>query len=1370
MELMGTLGLDVSGFVQGKDRAKAGLTELESASREAGGQIGYTAEQINATNSMLNQFAANAGAAGLALSAGFTIPIVGLASEALNLASSFQQATIGFTTMMGSATAAGQFLSELRDFAASSPFEFPDLQRAATRLQAMGFAATAVIPIMTGIGDAVAGLGGGQELINRITTALGQMNAKGKVSAEEMNQLAEAGINAWGALAQSLSVSIPRAMEMAKAGMITSTQAIPAILEGMQSQFGGMMANQMATLAGQWSNFKDQLSFILADIGTALLPFGAMVLQIATPILGMLRDMATGFAGLPGPIQTGAVAFAGLLAAIGPLLLVFAGFTSAVAAVGTALGVAGLGAILTTVAPAIIGITAAVVAASYAFEQWQLGPVQESVRGLAATMMGFWNDTLKPIVDTVLAAGLAFSTFASDLISSGLQAAWEGLVAIGGALWDGLQAIGTALSPLGQAFMALLDALSPLLVPIGSLIGFLAEMAAALVAGGLIAAWEALKTVFGFVADVALTLANIIGSTLMAALNATVGVVSSLANSLASTLKPVIEKVTEKITEFLGALANIPGVKQALEALGLAFGTMKTAVVGAMDESKAKIAAMGSETVTSMKAAKDAFEDAKNKAAEVATKYRDGKASSEELKRANENLVTAQRNYNSELDRAKPKIDAVMKSVRDARTEYDAAERNVKALELAQRNGNATAQQVTDAQIRLKTAADNLKTATAAMKDVTDQTGVTMKDYQGGIDSVRKSLADKATATGTAENATKQLKKAVDEAKESYRLTYEQYTRGLKTEQDVADSQAKLQAAFDALHPERVAERQAKGHEDMMKRYNDELKWFQDNIPKFEALNTQWEQSNTKLAVAFGREHDKIANKAKEQLIIDIKITERLPQEVQNALAQMKLVEDAYKGLGITSTATFKTKAEQAAIWYEQIKNSGVASARDILAAEKAALDAKVLAQKTAGEAVGAEDLARQKQLEQQLDLHVGNQKTKWQTLKDDLTAIGRNLNRDMAGALVDLFEGKGWDGFKDAGIRALESIGMKIAEIAIEYVEKKLAKAFLNLIDGPLNALGSKIGGLFGIGGGGSSGGGGGGGSAPGGIGSIAGGAGGEEGGAPGSLLPPVFSAFMEIAAWLQGRHMEADIAKMEVTMRELKTDFHGPFMDRVNMYYPKLDTANFDYNVLIPTLTDITEEVRGKSMELWRELINVKNEIINVKDFFHDLIFAQNDGNSAVAESNLWLERILNATYEVRGSQDDTRNAMPGLFTNLTNGLSGIGGVVANAIGPQITGLSTYFTNIANAIRDTDSRNSITAGFSNLQSSIANLNSTNALTTGFSNLQSSIMSLSSGLGSLRQSSNYTTQTTQTTIVNINGVNSQQGIAGALRSVGVPF
>jgi len=271
-------------------------------------------------------------------------------------------------------------------------------------------------------------------------------------------------------------------------------------------------------------------------------------------------------------------------------------------------------------------------------------------------------------------------------------------------------------------------------------------------------------------------------------------------------------------------------------------------------------------------------------------------------------------------------------------------------------------------------------------------------------------------------------------------------------------------------------------------------------------------------------------------------------------------------------------------------------------------------------------------------------------------------------------------------------------------------------------------------------------------------------------TAVASVATAISSIVGNFQMAKMETTLNAIEESTRYVKIDFHGRFMDMVNAYYPHLNQDSFHYDVLIPSINEIANETRDKGLGTWRAVIDVKNELITVKDFFHDLIFAQNDGNSAVVESNLWLERILNATIAVKDSQDDTRTAMPNLFTNLSNGLSGIGGVVANAIGPQITGLSTYFTNITNAIRDTDARTAINNGFTNLQSAVGNINPSNALTTGFFNLQQSISTLSGSLGSVRQSSNYTTQTTQTTIVNINGVNTQQGIASALRTVGVPF
>jgi phage-related minor tail protein len=151
------------------------------------------------------------------------------------------------------------------------------------------------------------------------------------------------------------------------------------------------------------------------------------------------------------------------------------------------------------------------------------------------------------------------------------------------------------------------------------------------------------------------------------------------------------------------------------------------------------------------------------------------------------------------------------------------------------------------------------------------------------------------------------------------------------------------------------------------------------------------------------------------------------------------------------------------------------------------------------------------------------------------------------------------WGNIKTSALNAIQGIGEALTNLGVDFLADwlkeqgviaglktaftSLAKHISDGLGSVLSSIGRSIGGLFGIGGGGGEEGGGGGSSTPGGgLAGAIGGGGGEEGmGAPKSLLPPIFSAFMEIASWLQGRHMEADIAKMEVSMRELKTDFHG-------------------------------------------------------------------------------------------------------------------------------------------------------------------------------------------------------------------------------------
>ena len=184
----------------------------------------------------------------------------------VNFNNMMEQSEIAFGTMLDSGQMAKSFLDELQAFAAKTPFEFPELTQAAQRMLAMGFESNKVLPTLTAIGDAVAGLGGSSALVDRVTTALGQMQAKGKASGEEMMQLTEAGIPAWQMLADKIGVDIPTAMKQVSAGAISADVAIGALVEGMNTKFGGMMEKQSATFGGLFSTIKDTFAQVSGQV------------------------------------------------------------------------------------------------------------------------------------------------------------------------------------------------------------------------------------------------------------------------------------------------------------------------------------------------------------------------------------------------------------------------------------------------------------------------------------------------------------------------------------------------------------------------------------------------------------------------------------------------------------------------------------------------------------------------------------------------------------------------------------------------------------------------------------------------------------------------------------------------------------------------------------------------------------------------------------------------------------------------------------------------------------------------------------------------------------------------------------------------
>lgn len=199
--------------------------------------------------------------------AGMAAGMTALGAAAVRSAAQMEQNRVAFTTLLKSAEKAKRFLTAMEKFAATTPFELPGVLAASKRLLAFGFSAEQVLPILRAVGDSAAALGLGEEGIQRMTLAIGQMQAKGKIQAQEMLQLAEAGVPAWELLAKAIGVDIPTAMKMAEQGQISAAQGIQAIVAGMNTKFSGMMEAQAQTINGIMSNIRDSVGQTMTAIG-----------------------------------------------------------------------------------------------------------------------------------------------------------------------------------------------------------------------------------------------------------------------------------------------------------------------------------------------------------------------------------------------------------------------------------------------------------------------------------------------------------------------------------------------------------------------------------------------------------------------------------------------------------------------------------------------------------------------------------------------------------------------------------------------------------------------------------------------------------------------------------------------------------------------------------------------------------------------------------------------------------------------------------------------------------------------------------------------------------------------------------------------
>jgi tape measure domain-containing protein len=234
----------------------AAKDQASKVTRQAFNSIQNTA---NSAMSTIKTSATVASAAVMAVSAA-------VGKMGIDFNAGMEQSQIAWETLLGSADEAKKTIDDLLKLGAQTPFEFEGLDKSAKLLNMAGFEGDKLKNTLVAVGDAVSAVGGGQEELQGVSMALFQMSAKGKVSAEEMNQLAERGIPAWDLIAKKMGKSTRELMDMSQNGELFADKVIPMLVEGMGDRFGGAMEKQSKTYKGLMSTIWDNTKMLTGEL------------------------------------------------------------------------------------------------------------------------------------------------------------------------------------------------------------------------------------------------------------------------------------------------------------------------------------------------------------------------------------------------------------------------------------------------------------------------------------------------------------------------------------------------------------------------------------------------------------------------------------------------------------------------------------------------------------------------------------------------------------------------------------------------------------------------------------------------------------------------------------------------------------------------------------------------------------------------------------------------------------------------------------------------------------------------------------------------------------------------------------------------
>ena len=272
---------------------------------------------------------------------------------------------------------------------------------------------------MKKIVDCASAYGLTEDQMSRVNLALTQMQAKGKVSSEEMRQLAEAGVPAWQLLSTAMGKPVNELQNLAAQGKLTQS-SIDMLFDGMAKKTQGATNSMANTMEAKFSNVQEAVTNSFAAIGD-IIAQGFGVSDILTLAGNLAEGMKQHFQNIRDNAKQIGVknAIVKELQGISPVAAaVFNGIATIIYVVTSALYKHRDAAL--AVGTAILGI-------------WIAAKTIIGVSTIIKTLVEAWK-SLKAAIALAREAVVAFRSTSLGMavvkgIITGLRAAWAGLTA-----------------------------------------------------------------------------------------------------------------------------------------------------------------------------------------------------------------------------------------------------------------------------------------------------------------------------------------------------------------------------------------------------------------------------------------------------------------------------------------------------------------------------------------------------------------------------------------------------------------------------------------------------------------------------------------------------------------------------------------------------------------------------------------------------------------------------------------------------------------------------------------------------------------------------------------------------------------------------